>query len=133
LVFGFVLSLIIKASYVGFFVGLRRPYLWATLLGVLAIVWFAAASVFTSVSVAAWAATFALLFSIRTRTANIPDSETSEFFDAVTGVANTLLKRRLGLFAFVAGCLIGWVAFYGQACDHRGTCQSLLSLGWNAL
>ncbi len=119
--FAVVLNIVIIQSNNFIFMILRRPYIWIVFMGVLGFLYFFVGSLFSnSFEVVWWSALIAFLM-------NIPPSVKkdigidkkmmkkwiNETYEEL-GITHGSLKYNFGLAAYVTGCVIGWVIFFGK-------------------
>ena len=119
----FMLSFAFRLSHYLLFFNLRKPFIWIVFVGCLGFLWFLVGSILHfSLDVVAWSAIAALAMNEIPKSSKTK-SETIDFADEFTGVANSRLKSRAGSASFVIGSILGWILFWGEYCSSLGECQ----------
>lgn len=113
-----ILTIIGKQTYnFIFFIG-KKPILWIIIMLLLGFLFFMIGSKIQNSFNAVWWSAVLTFFALLPPKKN-KDLE-SEINLAVNdiysemGIKNGQIKYRIGLAAYVIGCIIGWIVFYGQ-------------------
>lgn len=113
-----LLTMICKQAYNLIFFLNRKPNLWILLMFVIGFLFFMISSEIQDSFNAIWLSAALTFFTLippkKDKSLEVEINGVTDDVFSEMGIKKGRLKYRIGLSAYIAGCLLGWIAFYGS-------------------